>query len=151
MPIRQTTSNADLDRFIENHVKRVVDSVIYRLSYIGEKVVNQARDTNKRTFTDQTGNLRSSIGYVIVSDGQIVRESSFELSEKGTDRITGQSKGRSYAERLAQQFPDGIVLIVVAGMNYATYVSAKGLDVLDSAELLAQREIPKMLERLGLK
>lgn len=148
MPIRQTTSNADLDRFIENHVKRVVDSVIYRLSYIGEKVVNQARDTDKRTFKDQTGNLRSSIGYVIVSDGQIVKASDFRTVKGGSQ---GSATGRSYAERLAQQFPDGIVLIVVAGMNYATYVSAKGLDVLDSAELLAQREIPKMLERLGLK
>ena len=135
MPIRQTTSNADLDRFIEKRVKSTVDAIIYRLSVVGERVINQARDTDKRTFKDQTGNLRSSIGYVIVSDGQIVKASDF----------------RSYAERLAQQFPDGIVLIVVAGMNYATYVSAKGLDVLDSAELLAQREIPKMLERLGLK
>ncbi len=148
MPIRQTTSNADLDRFIEKRVKSTVDAIIYRLSVVGERVINQARDTDKRTFKDQTGNLRSSIGYVIVSDGQIVKASDFRTVKGGSQ---GSATGRSYAERLAQQFPDGIVLIVVAGMNYATYVSAKGLDVLDSAELLAQREIPKMLERLGLK
>ena len=36
-------------------------------------------------------------------------------------------------------------------MRYASFVSAKGYDVLDSAELLAERLVPDMLKRLGLK
>ena len=58
--------------------------------------------------------------------------------------------GALLAERLAGEYPTGIVLIVVAGMKYAIYVADRGYDVLDSAEDLARREIPKMLEKLGL-
>jgi len=61
----------------------------------------------------------------------------------------GSSKGAAYVKSLARKFPQGICLIVVAGMNYASYVSAKGLDVLDSSELLAERLVPQMLKQLG--
>ena len=33
-------------------------------------------------------------------------------------------------------------------MNYAAYVEAKGKNVLTSAEHLAERELPRMLEKL---
>ena len=39
-------------------------------------------------------------------------------------------------------------LVVVAGMNYAAYVEAKGYNVLSSAEHLAERELPRMLDKL---
>ena len=42
----------------------------------------------------------------------------------------------------------GVALVVVAGMNYAAYVEAKGYNVLSSAEHLAERELPRMLEKL---
>ena len=35
-------------------------------------------------------------------------------------------------------------------MKYAAYVSAKGRDVLDSAEQLAERVLPMMVRQLGL-
>ena len=40
------------------------------------------------------------------------------------------------------------LIVVVAGMNYAAYVEAKGYNVLASAEHLAERELPRMLEKL---
>ncbi len=148
MPIKDLTPSGQIYCFVQEHVERLIQAVIYKMSVIGEKVLNKARSTN--SYKDQTGNLRSSIGYVIAVDGRIVKMSSFALSEKGTDRVTGQTAGRALAEELVRRFPSGIVLIVVAGMKYASYVSAKGYDVLDSSELLAEQLVPKMLKQLGI-
>jgi hypothetical protein len=134
---------------LENHVERLTEALVYNLCAIGEQVLIAARSTN--SYKDQTGNLRSSVGYIVAIDGEVVRMSDFEPSERGTDKTTGQNTGKTYAQKLIDKYPKGIVLLVVAGMKYASYVSAKGLDVLDSSELLAERLIPQMLKQLGLK
>lgn len=146
MPIKQTTTEEQIDAYIAQRVNAVQNAILDRMSYIGEQVLNAARSTN--SYKDQTGNLRSSIGYVIVKNGSVVRASSFEQVKDGTD---GTSKGQSYAESLASRFKDGIALIVVAGMNYAAYVKKRGYDVIDSSELLAEQLVPQMLQELGLK
>ncbi len=148
MPIIDKTPSGQIERYVAQQVERLKQAVIYNLCAIGETVLNVARDTD--SYKDQTGNLRSSIGYVVAVDGEIVQMSDFDLSEKGTDRVTGQTNGREYAKEVITRFPKGIVLVVVAGMNYASYVSAKGYDVLDSSELLAEQLVPKILKRLGL-
>ena len=121
--------------------------ILRNLAYIGEQCLNKARSTD--SYKDQTGNLRSSIGYVIVEDGKVIQASDFAPSEKGTDKAKGQATGKAYASELAARFPSGITLLVVAGMNYATYVSAKGYDVLVGAELLADQLTDKLLKDLG--
>jgi len=85
---------------------------------------------------------------VVSVDGEIVGESRFEPVAGGTE---GASRGRAYAESLVSQYPKGICLIVVAGMNYARYVAARGYDVIDSAELHARQLVPQMLKQLGLQ
>lgn len=74
--------------------------------------------------------------------------SSFDVVKEG---VEGAKGGKEYAMKLVRDFPKGIVLIVVAGMNYASHVSAKGYDVLDSSELLAEKLVPQMLRKLGFK
>lgn len=149
MPIDSVIPDNSLENYIEERAKRMIQAIIFRLKVIGEKCVNAARisDLKGKDYTDQTGNLRSSTGYVIVKDGQIVTESSFEVVKNGRQ---GSMDGRALAERLANDYQTGIVLIVVAGMNYSIYVADRGFDVLDSAEDLARTEIPRMLEKLGL-
>lgn len=144
MGITQTTPSAEIDRYIEQQVQRVTSALLRNLQFIGERCLNAARDTN--SYKDQTGNLRSSIGYVIACDGKIVYQSNFEVVKTGAD---GAKSGIQFAKEIVRQFPEGIVLIVVAGMNYAQYVSAKGYDVIDSAELLADRLVPQILKQLG--
>lgn len=144
MPIKNLTPEGAISEFIGNQVERVTSALIYNLCAVGEQVLNQARSTN--SYKDQTGNLRSSIGYVVAVDGEVVQSSSFEVVKDGAD---GSRDGKSYALDLVKQFPEGIVLIVVAGMNYASYVSAKGYDVLDSSEVLADRLVPEILKQLG--
>lgn len=146
MPIKRLTPPAQIDRFIEAETERLKNALAYNLCAIGEQVLNAARLTN--SYKDQTGNLRSSIGYVVSVDGEIVQMSSFDTVKEGRE---GSRGGKEYAMQLVRNFPHGIVLIVVAGMNYASYVSAKGYDVLDSSELLADKLVPQMLQQLGFK
>lgn len=145
MSINLKTSEAEINAYIVTEMERISDALIYNLQYVGERCVNAARDVN--TYKDQTGNLRSSVGYVLVVDGRIHTQSEFEVVKTGGK---GAKNGRQYAKELARQFPEGIALIVVAGMHYAAYVSAKR-DVIDSAEMLADELVPKVLKELGFK
>lgn len=126
-----------------NRLKR---AIIYNLCAIGEKVRNAAIE--RGSYTDRTGNLRNSVGYVVIVDGQVYEMSAFGKPDGNSE---GKSTGQSFARSLAKKFPRGIVLIVVAGMRYASYVSARGKDVLDSADLLADQLVPRMLKQLGFK
>lgn len=146
MPIKRLTPTTEIDRYITGRVEALKKAVVYNLCAVGEQVLNAARLTN--SYKDQTGNLRSSIGYVVAVDGEIVQMSSFDTVKEGRE---GSRGGKEYAMQLVRDFPHGIVLIVVAGMNYASYVSAKGYDVLDSSELLADKLVPQMLQQLGFK
>lgn len=146
MPIKRLTPTTEIDRYITGRVEAIKKAIVYNLCAVGEQVLNAARLTN--SYKDQTGNLRSSIGYVVAVDGEIVQMSSFDTVKEGRE---GSRGGKEYAMQLVLDFPHGIVLIVVAGMNYASYVSAKGYDVLDSSELLADKLVPQMLQQLGFK
>lgn len=146
MPIRQITPMSEIDRYTEQKLKGLEQAVIRTLTYCGELCLNVARSTN--SYKDQTGNLRSSIGYVVTVDGRIVNQSDFETVKKGGD---GSKQGAAFAKQFVRRFPKGICLIVVAGMDYAVHVKNRGYDVLDSSELTADRIVPYMLKQLGFK
>ena len=100
---------------------------ITALSYIGEEFVNKARSIN--TYQDQTGNLRSSIGYVIAKNGRVLRKNYKQVG--GANK--GVTKGLNLADKAAAEHSDGIVLIVTAGMEYGLYVESMGYDVLSGS------------------
>lgn len=137
------TLQEEIERELMGNVERIKQAVIYNLQVIGEKCVNEAR--MKGSYKDQTGNLRSSTGYVLIVDGEIISESAFDVVMNGQQ---GAQEGKTFAESLVKEHPTGIALIVVAGKNYAEYVAAKGYDVLDSAELLGEQLVHKMVEDL---
>ena len=115
------------------------------LSYVGERAVNEAREHG--SYTDQTGNLRSSIGYVVISDGKVEGE-----QKQYKDGKEGLAKGKAMLDKLASKREGDADLHIVAGMEYADYVERlKHKNVLSSARVLADKEVPEMLEALGLK
>ena len=144
MPVRLTTPEDEIMRQIEEDAERWREELIMNLAVVGEKCVNEAR--MKGSYKDQTGNLRSSTGYVLVVDGQIVTMSRFDIVRDGKK---GSDDGRSFAESLARNHPKDIALIVVAGMHYAEYVAARGYDVLDSSELLSQQLMNQLMNQLA--
>lgn len=98
------------------------------------------------TYTDRTGNLRSSIGAVMQADGNKVMETPFNQVSAGGSQ--GSSAGRTLAnETLAEHRDSPFSLIVVAGMDYASYVEdIHNLDVLSSAERYAKGEYMNRLK-----
>lgn len=120
---------------------------INALNYVGLECVKEARQSGK--YTDRTGNLRISIGYVVLEDGKPIKKGSFaKVLATATD---AEAKSNEFITRLAATYNTGLVLLVVAGMDYAAYVEARGYNVLSSAEALAKTLVPQMLKQLGLK
>jgi hypothetical protein len=146
MGANMRTPMSEIEAYLQEQTARRERAMQNALLQVGEQAVNHARSVN--SYRDQTGNLRSSTGYVLVSDGKIVKTSSFETVKNGHK---GSADGKSFAGERASGFPKGIVLIVVAGMKYAGAVSARGKDVLDSAELLAEQLVEKAMKRLKLR
>lgn len=138
---------SEINAAIKVEAERVEELTIRALSYLGEKCVVEAKDrTQEASWFDHSGNLRSSIGYVIVAHGRIVQYSDFNQVKQGSE---GVKEGKELAEELARKYSSGYALIVVAGMNYAELVEAMDNKVvLASAELFARQELPSMMGKL---
>lgn len=145
MPINRITPPSDIDRAVEQYAANIRRAIIYKMQYVGERCIIDARTS--ANFTDRTGNLRSSIGYVIVEDGKVVFKGGFEVVKQGND---GAAQGQKFIRQVVAEFPRDIVLVVCAGMKYAAYVAARGFNVTDSAETLALRLVPQIRKDLGL-
>ncbi len=130
------TPDSVFDDFIDGMEDRLTDAMINTLEYIGETCLSEARLNGN--YRDRTGNLRNSIGYVVVMDGKIIREA-------------GGDAGRKFARDMAREFPKGLVLIMATGMNYSSYVAARGYNVIDSAEDMALRLVPRLMRELGFE
>ena len=128
------------------HIHRATVTV---LQMIGEQCVKLARE--KGTYNDITGNLRNSVGYVLVKNGSIISKN-FEakVQSKVVSSANGKGvlEGEALAVELASRVNKGYALIVVAGMHYAHYVETLDKDVLDSAERWAETQVPRIMQRL---
>lgn len=148
--------------------------IINQLGAIGEECVKYAREDHERNWGDVTGNLRSSIGYVVLWDGEPViggaplprsvapgtREVTRHRKKKdgtvveyiahvkiGGDGKAGADRSKQLLEELRSKYPSGGTLILVAGMNYASFVeSVHGKDVLTGASLIAEEKVERFIK-----
>lgn len=145
----------DIEKMFLEKMRKIDEVVLNRLIYIAEKFVKNARD--KGSYTDQTGNLRSSIGYIILKDGREIK-SDFERQMK----VSGGRRKRNYGkdgvrvakeliDQIKSDFPKGYVLIVVAGMNYAAAVESKGYDVITSSSEIAVDDLRRAIKEIKSK
>ena len=72
---------------------------------------------------DQTGNLRSSVGYAILNQGKVVFSSRFEKVK--AESTEGNSKSQRLIEELRKKYNQGFVLCCCRN-GYAVYVEALG-------------------------
>lgn len=142
-------SMGDVHNTFADYAARVHRATVKVLQYIGEQCVKLARE--KGTYNDITGNLRNSIGYVLVKNGSIISKN-FEqrVESKVVSSANGKGilEGEALAVELASRVNKGYALIVVAGMHYAHYVETLNKDVLDSAERWANEQVPRLMQRL---
>lgn len=131
---------------LQMKMKDIANELIKQLTFIGEECIKIARDNG--SYGDVTGNLRSSIGYVVLYDGKpVVYGASKQYQGKKGNGEAGPPAAEALLQKLQAKFPWGIVLIVCAGMNYAAYVEAvHHKDVLTSAELKAESLMKKLID-----
>lgn len=147
MGITAKFTEADIQQHLDRFYQTVERRAIQRLQYLGELCVNHAKDLPAVvSYTDQTGNLRSSIGFMVFRNGLSIHSGFTGSNLSGS--FEGSSQGMSLALQVGREYPKGLVLVVVAGMNYAVHVESQGRDVITSAEQLAVDVLPKMLESL---
>lgn len=146
MAIKPNFTKDDVRKRFDAFLNEIEKKQIARLQRLGEMCLVEAR-TNKG-YMMQTGALLSSTGYEVFVDGVAIH-SQFDAASGAESNAaeTGIKSGQSIAETIGKG-TKGIALVVVAGMNYAAYVEAKGYNVLSSAEHLAERELHRMLEKL---
>lgn len=124
------------------NVARVAEErAINKLSYLGERFIIAYKDPGR--YLDQTSNLRSSGGYVVVRSGSIVAQK-FEQVKDGAE---GVKEGKKLAKSLAGKYNKGYVLICMAGMEYAVCLEAMDYDVIDTAEHAVRRSWDKLMKK----
>ncbi len=135
---------------IKRHQKRLERIVQDVFAAEGEKLTSHIRNRSKQeSWIDQTGNLRSSVGYVVVKNGVKVGQSSFSQVKGGAE---GAQIGKTIAEQRATEQKANYAVSVVAGMEYAEFVEAhENKDVLASAKLMAQDDIATMEEDISIR
>jgi hypothetical protein len=96
----------------------------------------RTKDAAKSSFGNITWELRSSIGCVVYSRGVKV----FNYFPVLSTGAIGAKDGEKYADGLANELSsvDNIVLVVVAGKDYASAVQAKGYNVISATASIAE-------------
>ena len=130
---------AQVAAFQENLEK----AIIFALKELGEELAKYAKENH--TYSDQSGNLTISIGYAIVRNKEMVYYGG--LNQPGIS----MDSALQTALKMAQSTQSAYSLIIVAGMNYAAYVEAKGYNVILPAELKAKRDFPAAMAKLTEK
>ena len=160
-------TSADIEKDLDNVKVQVEINMISLLKRIGDIFVKDARENlnidtsafpsqrkvtqkemerKRMTVTPQLGqgeylddsaNLRSSIGYLVLKNGQIVHQN-----------MKGTSEGVSAAKVALENVPkSGLQLIGVAGMDYTSYVESKGYNVITSQATMAIVNLQRLLQK----
>jgi hypothetical protein len=134
--IKMVTPVKEITKYLGEELEKDQQKIAQMLSYVGERCVSESRTNG--SYQDRTGNLRNSIGYVVLLNGRIYSQNTGNRSET-----------QSLLAEIMPQFQNGVALIVAAGMHYSGYVEARGFNVITSSRLLAQRLVPQMLTQIG--
>jgi hypothetical protein len=149
MDLKPNFTRKDIQEECQRITKVFDEVLVRRLSYLGEQCVIRARFGGK--YKNQTANLRNSIGYVIYLHGVKVL-ADFKHTSVGQVKsdINPTEKGEQYADLRAAAIAsaENVVLVVVAGMDYASHVENMGLDVLTSTEQFADMELQGIMREV---
>ena len=140
MGIVPTFSSGVISEQVVQFKERLEGAMVFLLKYMGESLARYARDHH--SYTDRTGNLTNSIGYAVVRGKEIVYYGGSNQPGAGSEEAL------KTAMKMAATLTSQYSLIVVAGMNYAAYVEAKGYNVILPAELKAKTDFPAAMQKL---
>lgn len=136
----------DIRKIVEDRKRKIDAALLSRLQFVGEQFVKNARE--RANFQDRTGNLRSSIGYVVLKNGLQKAGSDWLQVKAGKE---GVKAGQDLIGEISRKYPTGYVLIGVAGMDYAAAVESKGYDVISNSAGEAASSLKTALKKLSQK
>jgi len=140
MPIR-LNNRRQLNAYISQQSQQIEAALVYYLEFLVTEMADHAK--LNAAYTDQTSNLKSSIGGVVLRDGKPVTYRGFE------GKAEGKTKGFQLINDLIGEHQNGYAIIIVAGMEYASYVeNFHGLNVLKKTELKMRAELSSGLKKL---
>jgi hypothetical protein len=154
-------TKADITKMMQARLLKIDQAILTRLFKVGETFVRNARENG--SYNDITGNLRNSIGYIVLRDGNTIGSNfqrsatirkaaahayDYKVSKGSKD---GVIQGKELAFLVSRKYPRGYVLIVVAGMEYAAAVESRGREVLTGSGKLAEAELKLALTNLDNK
>ncbi len=113
----------ELAQKLREYIERDKENIILVLHRIGHEAVNWARENG--SYTDRTGNLRNSIGYIIFENGEERDFFGNAPAQANKDVVV-----RLVRNRIPKH---GLALVIFAGMEYGIYVEARGYTVLSGA------------------
>ena len=141
--MKVTVDLSGLDEFVEE----VDENATELMKEAAQRAVYMQKErnvSNKKTYQNHTWNLRNAPGAAIVRDGKIV---DLYIPADGEHLL---AKNRTEAMLIFGSKPkDGVV--VADGMEYASFVSSKGFDVLDSASLTVEKELKESFGNENVK
>jgi hypothetical protein len=130
----EAKSMKDIEQQAETLYQKIINVFIYNAEQFIINARGQAQDHAQGTYKDQTTNLRNSIGYFIFHNGELVHEKNEIITNK------------SIIEEFVK--PTGFQLILIAGMNYASYVESKGYNVISYQADICMIDLALHLEKL---
>lgn len=101
------TNEREVDQDFRKMESQIDSKAVTFLSRVGEMAVKYAKQNG--TYTDRTGNLRNSLGYIVIQNGRVKVDSAPEPT-------------RAYLLSLVPQYSHGTVMIWGSGMKYAKFV-----------------------------
>ena len=122
MRLKSDTSGCDRLR------KAAEDRYFAVLADIGRRGISRQRLSHD--YTNRTGMLEQATGFCVVRDGRI-----------SVMETIGSGEAAALTERTLREGATHDGLWFGNGMHYASYVQSKGLDVQDTAILLATEEV----------
>lgn len=141
----------DLDRLFAEAQAEYDRKAINWLTVLGERVVKYAREHGN--YTDQTSNLRNSIGYIVIQSNKVVHDSFVGHTpprndpQSQSDAEMAHQQGLAYANQVGATLGGyKTYLVWVAGMEYARYVEAKGYDVIQGSGDWVEANARKLMD-----
>ena len=123
--IERLTSETAIRGTLNAFAQSVRRNVARKLAYAGEAAITAQK--NAYSYTQRTGNLLSSTAYGTQSEGVAAAKKLIGVQPKANNKR--------------------ISLILVAGMNYSAFVSARGYNVLDTARQVATIAANELLKK----
>lgn len=122
---------------LDSFIQEVEDEINQDLIDAAHKAIDTQKvknESSKKTYENHTWNLRNAPGAAVIRDGEII---DLYIPADG-DHV--EAKNRTAVKLVFEKKPkNGIV--VADGMDYASFVSSKGFDVLDTASHVLEREV----------